>query len=108
MEQIVYWNLVDGYAYNAEPGDMSYGENYFRGGLLGFDMREKPAYRRLRHLIREEWTTDAEVTAGADGIARFRGFYGDYEVEVRYDGGSFTRRITLSKDGVREFTLSPD
>lgn len=95
VEQIVYWNLVDGYAYNAEPGDMSYGENYFRGGLLGFDMREKPAYQRLRHLIREEWTTDAEVTAGADGIARFRGFYGDYEITA----GKRKAAVRLYEDG---------
>ena len=95
VEQIVYWNLVDGYAFNAEPGDMSCGENYYRGGLLRFDMSEKPAFRRLRHLIKEVWTTDTEATAGADGAARFRGFYGDYEVAA----GGRTEKVRFDTDG---------
>ena len=40
MDGIVYWNLADGYTYNAVPGDMSAGENYYRGGLLRFDGSE--------------------------------------------------------------------
>ena len=50
MEAIIYWNLVDGYAYTKEAvgresiGDMSSGENVYRGGLLRFDMSEKPAF----------------------------------------------------------------
>ena len=29
MEQIIYWNLVDGYAAFAPQGDMTAGENYY-------------------------------------------------------------------------------
>ena len=80
VTQIIYWNLVDGYAAFTTPGNMADGENYYRGGLLRFDMSEKPAYKRLRHLITEVWTTDETVMADEDGVARFRGFYGEYEV----------------------------
>ncbi|MCQ2435758.1 MAG: endo-1,4-beta-xylanase [Clostridia bacterium] len=80
VSQIIYWNLVDGYAYNAEPGDMSCGENYYYGGLLHFDMSEKPAFRRLKYLLCEKWHTEGDATVGDDGTISFRGFFGDYEL----------------------------
>ena len=43
VEQIVYWNLADGYAAFTTPGNMTEGENYYRGGLLRYDLSEKPA-----------------------------------------------------------------
>ena len=82
IEQIIYWNLVDGYAAFSEPGNMEEGENYYRGGLLRFDMSEKLSYKRLKHLIQDVWTTNEQITADSDGIAKFRGFYGEYEITV--------------------------
>ena len=38
VEKIIYWNLVDGYAAFTEAGNMTQGENYYRCGLLRFDM----------------------------------------------------------------------
>lgn len=95
VTQIVYWNLADGYAAFTTPGNMTDGENYYRGGLLRFDMSEKPAFRRLRHLITEVWTTNETVTADAQGEAHFRGFYGDYDVTR----AGVTTRVTLNTDG---------
>lgn len=105
-EAIVWWNLVDGTAAYAPLGSEE-GENRLRAGLVGYDFAPKPAFRTLERLIRTEWRTETGFDYADGGDNRFHGFYGDYAVEVRYDGGSFTRRITLSKDGVREFTLSP-
>lgn len=82
MEAIIYWNLPDGYAYRAEPGDMTCGENYYYGGLLRFDMSEKPAFRMLKKLIREEWMTHTQVVTDEEGYATLRGFHGDYELVV--------------------------
>ena len=82
MEAVIYWNLPDGYAYRAEPGDMSAGENYYHGGLLRFDMSEKPAFKMLKHLIRDEWMTDTEIRTDENGYTALRGFYGDYELSV--------------------------
>lgn len=101
VKQIVYWNLADGYAAFTTPGNMTEGENYYRGGLLRFDMSEKPAYRRLYHLIKEVWTTDETIEVGASGEAKFRGFYGEYEVLA--DGKTYT--VMLGEDG-REEVLS--
>ncbi|MDY3846486.1 MAG: endo-1,4-beta-xylanase [Eubacteriales bacterium] len=82
ITQIIYWNLADGYAAFTTPGNMADGENYYRGGLLRFDMSEKPAFKRLRHLIKEVWTTNETITADENGTAKFRGFYGEYEITV--------------------------
>jgi endo-1,4-beta-xylanase len=79
------------------------------GGLLDRDHRPKPVYERLRRLIREQWKTP-ELTAQTDaaGVARFRGFFGEYDVDVARPGGSVERlRIHLRPDAanVWEFTI---
>ena len=96
MEGIIYWNLVDGYGYGAEPGVMDAGENYFRGGLLRHDMRPKPAYRVIRDLFTKEWRTETafEITDGGAGY--FRGFCGDYEAELETADGRYAGAFTVS------------
>ena len=105
MEAIIYWNYVDGYAFRAPQGDMTQGENVFYGALLRFDMSEKPAYKRLRHLIREEWHTDVTVPV-KEGNAKFRGFYGDYEITVTVDCKDYPAKWTLSKEGKNKVTIT--
>ncbi len=82
MEGAIYWNLPDGYAFNAEPGDFSCGENMYRGGLLDFNLDPKPAYTALYDLFRKEYHTEAKLTADASGKVSFRGFYGKYRVKI--------------------------
>ncbi|MBR5365308.1 MAG: endo-1,4-beta-xylanase [Clostridia bacterium] len=104
MEAVIYWNVVDGYAYNAVPGDMSAGENVFYGGLLRFDMSEKPAFRRLKKLIREDWHTDVTLKA-QDGTVSFRGFCGDYALRIYAGGREIPASMTLSKNGSNTVTV---
>ena len=89
MKSIVWWNLADGYAYNAEAGDMSSGENSFGGGLLRFDMSEKPSYKVLDRLINKEWKTSFTENVSGKWFS-FRGFYGDYEIEIEDEYGKKT------------------
>jgi GH35 family endo-1,4-beta-xylanase len=112
VEQIIYWNLVDGYAHLWDPdpdkirasqGDMTLGENYYYGGLLRFDMSQKPAYFKLKELLQEKWHTEAKAVTGTDGCISFRGFYGTYDIEI--DGKTVTE-IDLSKKGNNEFIIS--
>ena len=107
MEAVIYWNLTDGYAYRAEPGDMTAGENYYHGGLVRFDMSKKPAYYALRDLFTKKWHTETEVTTGDDGCATARGFFGTYEATITTpDGKTVTRTVRLAKDaGVRPTTV---
>lgn len=104
MEAVIYWNLVDGYAAFAQPGDMSNGENGYYGGLLRFDMSEKPAFRRLKKLIREDWHTETAVKA-QNGTASFRGFCGDYEAAVYAGDKTVPFSFALSKNGDNTVTV---
>ncbi len=96
-EAIIYWNLVDGYAAFAPQGDMSAGENYYRGGLLRFDMSVKPAYTAIQNLFEKEWRTNISVQTDAEGKAAFRGFYGTYDVEITLNGQTYTKQIHLHR-----------
>ncbi|MBP5270092.1 MAG: endo-1,4-beta-xylanase [Clostridia bacterium] len=115
VEQIIYWNLVDGYAHFWDPdpekiratqGDMTIGENYYYGGLLHFDMTPKPAFLRLRELIYGRWRTDAEAGPDGDGRASFRGFFGGYEGLVEAEGKRAPASFNLSKKGENRFELT--
>lgn len=86
MEAIIYWNLVDGYAAWAPQGDMTSGENKYYGGLLRFDMSEKPAFRVLFDLFHREWHTDLTVETDKDGYAHFNGFFGTYALAIDAKG----------------------
>ncbi len=86
MEAIIYWNLVDGYAAFAPMGDMTAGENIYHGGLLRFDMSKKPAYDMMDELFNRRWVTNTEATSGENGEAKFKGFYGDYEIVAEKNG----------------------
>ncbi len=104
IEQIIYWNLVDGYAWQAEQGDMTAGENYYHGGLLRFDLTPKPAYETIKNLFHKEWHTQGELTTHV-GKADFRGFYGKYDLELTLGTKTLTREIDLTKKGDNKFKI---
>lgn len=95
MKSIVWWNLVDGYAAKAPIG-VGEGENIYGGGLLRFDLSEKPAYRALDRLINREWHTETTVKC-ADTLS-LRAFFGDYEITVEDARGKRTEKISFTKD----------
>ena len=115
MEQIIYWNLVDGYAYVENPtpeairwsqGNMSVGENIYYGGLLRFDMSKKPAYIALDNLINKKWHTELDLVLDNEGCVNFRGFYGDYEVEIIAGDKVVNKKFTLSSKKDKNITIA--
>ncbi len=100
MEAVIYWNLPDGYAYRAEPGDMTCGENVFYGGLVRFDFSEKPAYKLLKKMIKEDWMTRAQLVTGDSGNTVLHGFGGDYDITVSMGEKTVHTSLTL-KEGKR-------
>ncbi len=115
IEQIIYWNLIDGYAHvwsddlleiEKSQGDMTLGENVYYGGLIRFDGSPKPAYNTLKRLIKEEWHTEEEIFTNEVGAADFRGFYGEYTVEVQADGKIYEKTISLSSKKENTYTLT--
>lgn len=103
MEGIVYWNLVDGYAAFAPQGTLQ-GENYYCGGMLRFDMTEKPILKAYKALI-DSWHTDASITTDCAGEGVFKGFYGEYEAEITTEAGKVTRTLHLDKNYERPYEL---
>lgn len=115
VEQIIYWNLVDGYAHlwdsdpqkiAASQGDMKLGENYYYGGLLRFDLSPKPAYFKIKELIQKTWHTEAEIETDANGYAEFRGFYGDYSADIILNGQMLTTEISLLKNNENNICIT--
>ncbi len=102
MKRIVYWNLVDGYAAFAPQGDMTSGENQYYGGLLRFDLSEKPAYKMLKKLIHETWHTEKTLTTDENGEVSFRGFYGEYEIFVNGEKRDKTVSVSKNSDNIFE------
>ena len=105
VDGIIYWNLVDGFGYNAEPGDMTAGENYYYGGLIRYDFTPKPAYDVIRELFEKEWRTNLSLHTGSGGLS-FKGFYGEYDLEITANGKQFRRKIHLSKEQNSHFTIT--
>lgn len=110
VEQIIYWNMVDGYAHLWDPnpekikksqGDMTVGENYFYGGLLRFDLSPKPAYYTIKNLFEKVWHTEEEIYSDKCGKVEFKGFYGKYEIET--NGKMYY--INLSKGKNNKITI---
>lgn len=112
VEQIIYWNLVDGYAYvnSDDPeviqnsqGNMEIGENRFYGGLLRFDMSPKPAYYALKNLIQKKWHTEVEGITDENGQLHFYGFLGAYDVYVERCAQAIT--VTHCRNGNLQVSL---
>lgn len=103
MEAIVYWNMVDGYAAYAQPGDMTSGENKYHGGLLRFDMSPKPAWETLDELINHQWHTSIETVCGAQ--ADLKGFYGTYALTATANSKTVTLPVHLKKGFANQVTV---
>ncbi len=97
MEAIIYWNIVDGYAAFAPQGDMTEGENVYYGGLMRFDMTEKPSFKMLKKLINEEWHTSL-ILKTSNNKVDFHGFYGDYKLTVYAGEKTISTECRLSKN----------
>ncbi len=97
MTGITWWNLGDGTAYGKE--------NEAKGGILDEEMNPKPAYKVLDGLINHKWKTDKVLQTDNRGKIQFRGFYGKYKIEVKYQGKTFEKEVSLRKTGDNYFII---
>ena len=95
VQAIIYFGMIDG---ETESPTL---------GLLDANYQPKPAWNRLKRLIKEEWTTRQSGTTDAKGAYRFRGFFGQYDVRVMDANGqrSFTAHLQKGETNDWSFTL---
>lgn len=78
----------------------------FRNGLLRQDLSPRPAYRYLEKLIHVIWHTRADARTDAEGLFRFRGFFGDYRVAARLgDRPAAVATLSLRRGGGPPFPI---
>ncbi len=104
VDEIDYWNLVDGTA-AWSPRNTSEGENFFKGGLVNYDISHKPVYTALDRLINHEWRTSVSLAYEDGGDNCLHGYYGTYEAVIRHAGGAERVPFQLLKGTGREVTL---
>lgn len=86
VQDIVYWNMPDGFAFAVGGWD----ENRVRGGLLHHDYTPKKSADRLYKLTHEVWHTKEQLVTDRNGYVDFRGFFGEYTLNINgktYDFG---------------------
>ncbi len=76
VEAITWWDFADRGSWMNAPS-----------GFLRTDLSPKPAYDRLRSLIRDRWWTKASLKTDGTGEARLRAFLGEHKVTVRAKDG---------------------
>lgn len=95
VKAIVWWNLHDGPAWKDE-GEL-------KGGLLREDFSKKPAYQILDELINNQWMTDVKLSGSSQ--YKFKGFYGNYDLNIKYKGEEIKKEIHLSDTSLNEFKI---
>ena len=71
VKECTYWDLCDSYTWNETEG-----------GLLRPDLSCKPAYKQLQELIQKKWRTEAVSVSDREGVCRFNGYDGEYEIRI--------------------------
>lgn len=85
VHAITYWDFSDRGAWLGAPA-----------GLLRRDMTPKPAYDRLRRLIRETWWTRADASTSDRGEHMLRAFYGEHRITAMDEQGrTVTATVSL-------------
>lgn len=81
VEAITWWDFSDRGAWQRAPA-----------GLLRADGSPKPAYDRLKTLVKDKWWTHTVLRTDAEGKTLLRGFYGTYQLTLRGDDGTVVHR----------------
>lgn len=78
-------------------------------GLLDDKDQLTPAGQILKELITQRWRTNLSGTCGSDGLLKFRGFHGTYELTVTPPSGkTFSGRLQVVPGGPNHYRLLLD
>jgi len=87
VEAITWWDFCDRNAWMGAPG-----------GLVRSDFSTKPAFRTLYNLIKNQWWTNLRSKTDNNGTLSFRGFCGNYDIQI--DG--LDRKISFFIDCLKD------
>jgi hypothetical protein len=96
VEAIIYFGMIGG---ETESPTL---------GLLDAGFRPKPAWSRLKHLLKEEWHTRQSGITDAASSFEFRGFFGQYDVRVTGAGNQRTFTVHLAKGQRNNWSFTLD
>ena len=86
MEGFIFWGYWDGSNFEA------------RSPFYDKEFNLKPAGKVFQDLVYNKWwTKDAKANTDAEGKAIIRGYYGDYDVTVTYNGKTETKMVSFHK-----------
>jgi hypothetical protein len=74
--------------------------------MLRADLSPKPVYEALMRLIHTEWHTKVAGKTDAEGKFEFRGFRGQYLVQIEVGGAKPTIKGIMQKEGPNEWDVS--
>jgi len=86
VEAITWWDFTDQNAWQGAPA-----------GLVRSDMSPKPAYDRLKDLIKGKWWTQTQAVTAPGGKASFTGFLGRYRLAATVNGRRLAGSFELDK-----------
>lgn len=94
VDSVNYWNL----------GPDS---NYDGAGLLDERFNPKPSYEMLKHLITQRWRTNLSGSLNRDGTVNFRGFHGEYEIQITLPNGKVAKgAFTVEKNSANNLRVT--
>lgn len=95
LRAISWWDFTDYGAWQNAPA-----------GWLRADMSPKPVFDRMKSLIKGQWWTNLEGTAGGRGEFKTRAFYGEHRITVELPNGERrTKDVTWQRQGNNHFTV---
>jgi endo-1,4-beta-xylanase len=104
VKSIVWWNMVDGYAF-IDPQRPWWNEDYYGGGLMMHDMTPKPAFKAVEHIINKEWRTNLTAETDEGGYLAFSGFHGEYDAKVAVGSETTETGLHLRGDDLNMFEI---
>ncbi len=69
------------------------------GAMIRTDWSCKPNYHVYNDLVFDEWWTDEAGMTSRDGLYQTRGFLGEYDISVSFDGYTVFEPASLTADG---------
>jgi GH35 family endo-1,4-beta-xylanase len=70
-----------------------------QAALFARDLTPRPVWAAWNDLVNKQWKTEAEAVTDDQGVARVRGFCGEYDVATTIGGKALSAKVSLVRAG---------